>query len=219
MKNSKDDFILFLDIDGVLRPDNGRDQIITESCLKILHRIINERKARVVITSTWKEAFTKKELERKLRLPVYAICNDLEDNYQDSSYRRYREVKAYLNQHAPGSNHWLALDDKRKHYPPKANVHFTIDKSVGLTEHDYRAINGIASKTSDSETTDKIKDLLGLSNREIQILIERSGGEVNGYITKIIRKEIENKSPIIDSGIDEGMAELESELRNMQLKR
>ena len=123
--------VLFLDFDGVLHP-KGAGGAEQHFCRRpLLEELLLDAACadwRVVITSTWREAYSLQKLrgffcaalQRRIidRTPV------LDD--QDADHLRYREIRAWLNKQ-PQVKRWCAIDDDREGFPEAqaARVVFT----------------------------------------------------------------------------------------------
>ncbi len=145
MTVSSENVVLFLDFDGVLHPRGGAaagerfskrpflEALLRESCLQ--HVVI-------VISSTWREAYSLKSLvgvfSEDIQPRVIGATPILDDSATD--YLRYREIREWLNKH-PVISRWVALDDAVEDFPHgrRMNVVFT-DPDVGLEQE---AINSL----------------------------------------------------------------------------
>ena len=119
--------LIFLDIDGVLRRRSARLYVLERGCLEALEEVVREApRARIVITSSWREAFTLAELKKGFSpdiaariLGVTPIARDRTGNY------RHREVMAYLERNGLRDRPWVAVDDDPLHYSASASVVLT----------------------------------------------------------------------------------------------
>ena len=125
--------VIFLDIDGVLNANEdfgGRNKPnpsihgilgVTTARIKRLKQIVDKTDAKIVLTSSWKEAYinnTKyhvdiygKYLREKLRKSnVYIFDTTLNYESKGSEYRG-AGIKAWLNAHKNVTN-WIVLDDE-----------------------------------------------------------------------------------------------------------
>ena len=128
--------LIFLDFDGVLRRKHSPLYRLDADCLSAFEQAVRKLPdAEIVITSTWREAFSLERM-RGLFSPdisarivgVTPIARRREDHY------RYREVLAYLKRNGKSGVPWVALDDEPSHYPPFANL-ILIDGQQGFDSH------------------------------------------------------------------------------------
>ena len=116
--------LIFLDLDGVLRRKKSPLYRLDAPCLRAFEQAIRSLpNAQIVITSSWREAFTVDQM-RGLFSPDVARqiigVTPIAPN-QDGHYR-HREVLAYLKLNRRENDLWLALDDDPLHYPRLNNV-------------------------------------------------------------------------------------------------
>jgi hypothetical protein len=91
----------------------------------------------IVITSSWREAFSLSEIRGHFSPDIAAriVGTTLIASNRDGTYRE-REVRAYLRKHATEGDAWLAIDDDPLHFGPDASV-LLVDPDHGL---DYAAL-------------------------------------------------------------------------------
>jgi len=86
----------------------------------------------VVITSTWKEAFSLAEIRRHFSPDVaQRIVGTTPIARSREGHYRYREVLAYLKRHGLDGEPWVAIDDDPEHYPASAPV-VLVNPDVGF---------------------------------------------------------------------------------------
>lgn len=137
---NSDNILLFLDIDGVLRPYEHR-QFPVFPFLPRLENLLREfPDVSLVITSTQRELMlwmAVKEIfspEIAQRIVGATPVHELRD-VEDIAESRYREILAFL----AGSNaNWLALDDDATLYP--ADCPQLIECANGFTEKEESAL-------------------------------------------------------------------------------
>lgn len=127
--------ILFLDLDGVLRrrtsPLYKLDRDLVANLESILRAFTD---VQVVITSSWREAFSLSELRKHFAADIAArIVGVTPSSQSREGFYRHREVIAYLKGNGATVDSWLAVDDDREHYPPDAPV-LLVDSAVGLDQ-------------------------------------------------------------------------------------
>ena len=124
---------LFLDLDGVLRrqssPLYGLDHDLVANLEGVLRALPG---VQVVITSSWREAFSLAELRKHFAGDIAArIVGVTPSSQSREGFYRHREVLAYLKRNATAGDSWVAVDDDREHYPSGAPV-LAVDAAVGL---------------------------------------------------------------------------------------
>lgn len=133
--NRSPKFLVFLDFDGVLHPLKAVDhERFRPDAIHSVNRILDELEANIVLSTAWRMDFG---IERfgawfKNRIidstPVHEL--DLK-----SENPRFREVMDFVKDrgwlHVP----WIAIDDKRSHYPVSAPAYIT-DPKTGITSND-----------------------------------------------------------------------------------
>ena len=100
---------------------------------------------RVVITSTWREAHSLSALRQyfseALRSRIVDCTPQLEET--DVDHLRYREIRAWLNQH-PEVTRWAALDDDREGFPESQRRRVVLtDSSTGLSPSDLEVVRAL----------------------------------------------------------------------------
>ncbi len=153
-------FIVFLDIDGVMHPVRKlpSDPYFVEECTAPLFEIFRNHPLEVVISSTWKDAFSLRELRDRfpddLRPRIIGVTPSFTVG---DRYTRHKECLLYLKKKGGAQQPWIAIDDSPDHFPPLENVLIT-DPETGFTRSDAeklaailkleRVINGVAVNTS-----------------------------------------------------------------------
>jgi hypothetical protein len=140
--------ILFLDFDGVLHPAGGNPaggQFLRRHLLEDLLREPAQAGVRIVISSTWREAFSLERLRQvfmpDLRERVIDVTPELPDHR--GPHRRHHEIQCWLAAH-PEVTRWVAVDDNRAQFPPGLDMHavFT-DPRLGLTGPDIERLRAL----------------------------------------------------------------------------
>lgn len=124
--------LIFLDVDGVLAPCGSSEQL-DPACIAELDRLIVHTRARVLLTSAWRDRYGVEGTER--RLVAAGFRGRLAGAIPSLPGRsRSEEIHAYLNT-VSRRIRFVILDDvpvDRALLP-----HFVhIDDSTGLTSHD-----------------------------------------------------------------------------------
>lgn len=125
--------LIFLDIDGVLRPDRAYDGKLQKTPIEHVKKIARKFNSRIVITSTWRDIHSWQTFNRPDIFDGLVIGEtpDLDPTHGDNG--RYREVLAWLKQTGNQDVPWIALDDKQVHYPDLPNV-FMTNPATGLDQ-------------------------------------------------------------------------------------
>lgn len=151
------DKIIFLDIDGVLRPINsyiGKDeygQLFTEDCIQALRYLITMTGAYIVISSTWKASglLIMKEIWDKRNLPGEVI--DITPNEVDvvdsgaaefyDLVDRGLEIEQWIKNNN-FSGRYVIIDDITDFTEEQTKHYVKTDTNVGLTmDNVEQAIN------------------------------------------------------------------------------
>ena len=127
--------VIFLDFDGVLRREGAPLYQLEKPLVSRFEETLRAiPDATVVITSSWREAFSLAEMRRFFSNDIAArivgttpIAQNREGCY------RHREVVAYLKRNGPEGRPWVALDDDPEHYPAGAPV-VLVDARKGFDE-------------------------------------------------------------------------------------
>jgi hypothetical protein len=132
---------IFTDIDGVLNPHWKNEW--SKSSIQIYNRLCEEYDLKTVISSTWRETHTKKELQQifydqGITAEIYDFTPIIE------GADRGLEIKAWLE-----FNHvekWVIIDDITRNIEPHIGNSVKIRNWVGLTIEDYLEIKKILDK-------------------------------------------------------------------------
>ena len=118
--------IVFLDFDGVLRRESAPKYRLEPDLLRNFERFVSELEKdhgaiEIVITSTWRTAFSLGELRDhlgpKLEMKVVGTTPTLNIT-QDTQHPRHLEVRGYLMKHGLEDEEWIVIDDQGSLYPP-----------------------------------------------------------------------------------------------------
>lgn len=147
---SKSFSLLFLDFDGVTHPLVGSPMFMPE-CMNALATAIGPYELEIVVASSWRETYSREELESKLSSlgkKIQGITPMIDDPFL--KHIRYHEVKQYLNNTNQEDVSWIALDDTGGFYPEEAPVYWTSSKT-GFTIEDIDKLRTmITIKLNDS---------------------------------------------------------------------
>jgi hypothetical protein len=124
---------LFLDLDGVLRRSTSPLYALDRDLVANLESLLRAfPDVRVVITSSWREAFSLAELRKRFADDIGPrIVGVTPSSHDPEGFVRHREVLSYLKRNGAPGDWWLAVDDDREHYPPGARV-LLVDSAAGL---------------------------------------------------------------------------------------
>lgn len=137
--NSAPKFIVFLDFDGVLHPLRASEhEKFKPEAIQSVNRILDELEANIVLSTAWRmdfgiEKFNKWFKDRIIdSTPIHEL--DLK-----TEHCRFHEIMDFLKSrewlHVP----WIAIDDKRTHFPCNSPAYIT-DGKTGITDKDADTI-------------------------------------------------------------------------------
>jgi hypothetical protein len=129
--------IIFLDFDGVLHPDG----IGTLSQLPVFELYLSAMpEAEIVVSSTWREAYTLKELRDffspSLQCRISGVTPSLDNGYDLGG--RQKEIQSYLASEGLSDKNcaWVALDDNASFFKDSCQNLVLTDSSKGFTEQE-----------------------------------------------------------------------------------
>lgn len=160
--SEKPKHLIFLDIDGVLRPDKAYDGKLQKKPIAHVRDIAHKLESRIVITSTWRDihswqTFNQPNIFNGL---VIGETPDIDPLHGDNG--RYKEVLAWLEQTGNQDVPWIALDDKRVHYPDLPNVYLTNPETgVDQATVDRILLGRVRTNELTVETNRVLKEVLG----------------------------------------------------------
>lgn len=133
--------LLFLDIDGVLHPENREGGVLCR--LPAFEQVLRAFPAvEVVISSSWRTEPELSTLEalRGLFSPdigarVVGATPDLYDGFHSPPHRRQLEIETWLRDEGREYEPWLALDDCDWMFRPGCPQLVLVDGATGLDEH------------------------------------------------------------------------------------
>lgn len=132
-------FLIFLDFDGVLHPTTSSEhEKFRPDAIQSVNRILDELEASIVLSTAWRMDYSIDKFNAwfKNRIIDSTPIHDLDLKKENP---RFHEVMDFLK--ARGWLHipWIALDDKRLHYPEGSPAYIT-DHKIGLTQKDADTI-------------------------------------------------------------------------------
>ena len=127
--------ILFLDLDGVLRRKTAPLYALEPDLVARFERAVRAiPDLRIVISSSWREAFTLDEIREHFVVGVaQRIAGITPSAAVRDDFDRHREVLAYLKRHEGEDVTWVAIDDDPANYRAGAPV-ILIDPDVGFDD-------------------------------------------------------------------------------------
>mgnify|MGYP001544465607 FL=1 len=125
---------LFLDIDGVLHPSTPPRDL---RYIKNLAPTVARLELKVVVSSTWREAYSLTELTKLLGdLGHFVVGKTPTWNPPNGDLPaigvRHREIEAWLVRKASLEAPWAAIDDDAENFRPNCTRVFLTDRTVGL---------------------------------------------------------------------------------------
>ena len=155
--------IIFLDIDGVLSTQNTRFFFFESSCVNRLNKILEQSKAKIVISSTWRKGRTIEQLKdlflhqghrhKEINNPIIidpTLLIDktpvLSDNQQEDFklkkhlnpelFGRGLEISVWIDLTKDNIESYLVLDDDIADIAPHLHRHVKTDCYLGLQDND-----------------------------------------------------------------------------------
>jgi hypothetical protein len=130
--------VLFLDFDGVLYPTGATDTHFIR--LPLLESFLRERamaNLRIVISSSWRQAFTLDMLRQMFAQDIGARVAGVTPSLCEyrTVHQRGEEIEAWLVKHP--AQGWVALDDDLDAFEPHLRHRVVLcDGSLGVTDRD-----------------------------------------------------------------------------------
>ncbi len=133
--NSAPKFIVFLDFDGVLHPLRASEhEKFKPEAIQSVNRILDELEANIVLSTAWRMDFGIEKFNKWFKDRIIDSTPVHELNLQ-KQHPRFHEIMDFLKNrewlHVP----WVAIDDKRSHFPCNSPAYIT-DANVGITDQD-----------------------------------------------------------------------------------
>ena len=155
--------IIFLDVDGVLNNDFtiefcGNCCGIEDNKVELLSKLVKATNAKIVLISTWKETWEKKEKENQDMMANYLdeklAKYDLiaMDKTKDDYYHRGQGVLNYVNKHNV-KNYVIIDDEKFEDYDIDGILNHLVQTSprYGLVEEDVQKSLSILSNSNNEK--------------------------------------------------------------------
>lgn len=137
-KNSHDKppkFLVFLDFDGVLHPlHSAEHELFKPEAIESVNRILDELEASVVLSTAWRMDYGIEKFNAWFKHRIIDSTPVHELNLQQKN-PRFHEILAFIKSHEWLNVPWIAIDDKRAHFPIDSPAYIT-DPKVGITVKD-----------------------------------------------------------------------------------
>ena len=137
--DSEPKFIVFLDFDGVLHSTTASEhEKFKPEAIHSVNRILDEIEGHIVLSTAWRmdfgiEKFNKWFKDRIIdSTPVHEL--DLQKKHP-----RFHEIIDFLKSREWSHVPWIAIDDKRTHFPGNSPSYIT-DAKTGITDKDADTI-------------------------------------------------------------------------------
>jgi hypothetical protein len=137
--------LIFLDIDGVVHPVGGGSDTFLPACTTILEKIITQYNPDIIISSTWKDAYTLKEIIHFFPPSIQENIKDKTPNHRDDmiEFKRDIECRGYIKKYKR-TDLFLAIDDDPNHFN-KVPV-FLTNAETGLVDTDIQKFDSFVNK-------------------------------------------------------------------------
>ena len=141
VENSKDQprFLVFLDFDGVLHPlpCNEHEKFRPEAIASV-NRIVDELEAQIVLSTAWRMDYSIDKFNAWFKNRVIG-STPIHELDQQKKNPRFHEILNYLEEREWSHIPWVAIDDKRQHFPDESPVYIT-NPNTGITDTDTNSI-------------------------------------------------------------------------------
>lgn len=128
-------FLIFLDFDGVLHPLKASEhEMFKPEAIHSVNRILDDLEANIVLSTAWRMDFSIEKFNAwfKNRIidstPVHTLNLQKENT-------RFHEIMDFLKCSEFLNVPWIAIDDKRAHFPLSSPAYIT-DAKIGITNED-----------------------------------------------------------------------------------
>ena len=133
--NSAPKFIVFLDFDGVLHPVRASDhEKFKPEAIHSVNRILDELGADIVLSTAWRMDFGIEKFNAWFKNRIIDSTPVHELNLQKKN-PRFHEIMDFLRKSEWLNVPWIAIDDKRTHFPFDSPAYIT-DAKIGITDKD-----------------------------------------------------------------------------------
>jgi hypothetical protein len=126
--------LLALDFDGVLHPKRaGGPYFLDGPCMLLAEVLDAIGDVEIVISSTWKDAYSLAQLRSKLPQPLSQRAVGTTPSLPHSEPQRQSEIVAFFAQHPGRWASWTALDDDASLFTPNCSQLVTCEAAVGFS--------------------------------------------------------------------------------------
>lgn len=133
--DSSPEFLIFLDFDGVLHPTKASDhEKFRPDAIQSVNRILDELEANIVLSTAWRMDFPIERFNAwfKNRIIDTTPVHELDLRKENP---RFHEIIDFLKTRHWLQIPWIAIDDKRIHFPVSSPAYITNAKT-GMTDAD-----------------------------------------------------------------------------------
>jgi hypothetical protein len=140
--------ILFLDFDGVMHPD-AAEQDQHFRCASRIEEVLRDFPAvQVVISSSWREAYTLEQIRGFFSPDIAARIHDVTPVLVAAemlpealcSFMREGECLTWMKLHRPEGTPWIALDDQAWRFQPMCPNLLLTDPKTGFTDENAQTL-------------------------------------------------------------------------------
>jgi hypothetical protein len=128
-------FLVFLDFDGVLHPVRASShEKFRPDSIHSVNRILDELEANIVLSTAWRMDFGIEKFNAWFKNRIIDSTPVHEINLQKNN-PRFHEIMDFLIKKKWINVPWIAIDDKRTHFPSDSPAYIT-DAKIGITDKD-----------------------------------------------------------------------------------
>ena len=126
--------LLALDFDGVLHPKRAGGPYFLDGPCVLLAEILDAiGDVEIVISSTWKDAYSLAQLRSKLPQPLSQRAVGTTPSLPHSEPQRQSEIAAFVAQYPERWVDWIALDDDESLFRPHCKQLVLCDPEIGFS--------------------------------------------------------------------------------------
>lgn len=129
--------IVFLDFDGVTHPVASKQQdYFSAHCMQALKQAFSGLDIKIVVSSTWREAYSLATLKKwlaPLQQPIIGVTPVINEPYLESARRK--EIELFLNTICTNEA-WVAIDDNEEYFNKNDEHLYRTNPKIGFCESD-----------------------------------------------------------------------------------